>query len=607
MANPKTKESEPKQSYHKKKTILVIAGISLLAIVVFCAILFAVYNFYYSDKILPHVKIGEYSISGKTKSELDDFLKNHTESGAEDFVVYTYNDKKWDKSPTDLEIKYDLAKTENEAMLIGHRSNFLETVKDQVLCLFAPYNINMSVDKETDAVRNFIAGVASEIDKPEKNASLKFENGKVDLVAEESGTRLDQNNLYKTTIDNILALQKTNVVLKLSVKKPDISTANISDTKQKSEGYVSEQFNLKYQNRSFFAAPETVWSWLKFEEIKNSLAINFDQDKMKEWITAKIASKIDDQMKEARLKFEGDKVVVFQQAQDGTVVDQDKLVADIISNLENGQHGADITTKVAKAKEANLPDLNSLYVKDLIGTGKTNFGNSPSNRIHNIQTGANTLSGILIKPGEEFSVVSSLGVIDASGGYLPELVIKETGTKPEYGGGLCQVSTTLFRAVMNAGLEVTDRTNHSYRVSYYEPPVGMDATVYDPRPDFKFINNYDNYILIQAQVDTGSSSITFNVYGKSDGRKSTISNPVVSDITDPEPPLYTETDTLCKGEVKRVESAHQGAKANFNYSVNDASGKQIINKTFYSSYVPWQAKYLTGTKEGPDCAPPPES
>jgi len=130
----------------------------------------------------------------------------------------------------------------------------------------------------------------------------------------------------------------------------------------------------------------------------------------------------------------------------------------------------------------------------------------------------------LIKPGEEFSFVKILGEVDSDHGYLPELVIKKDKTEPEFGGGICQVSTTAFRAALNSGLKITARRNHAYPVQYYNPQ-GMDATVYIPRPDLRFINNTPAYILIQTKIE--DTELIFKFFGTDDGREVKITGPKI--------------------------------------------------------------------------------
>ena len=128
-------------------------------------------------------------------------------------------------------------------------------------------------------------------------------------------------------------------------------------------------------------------------------------------------------------------------------------------------------------------------------------------------------------PNEEFSFNDYLGAVDASNGYLPELVIKDDVTTPEYGGGICQVSTTAFRAAMRSGMKITGRRNHSYPVSYYGTP-GFDATVYKPSPNLTFVNDTGYPVYLDTKIF--GTRLIFDVWGKSDGRQVTINGPFVT-------------------------------------------------------------------------------
>ncbi len=163
----------------------------------------------------------------------------------------------------------------------------------------------------------------------------------------------------------------------------------------------------------------------------------------------------------------------------------------------------------------------------MLARGESNFTGSPKNRTHNINVGSKKFNGILVKPGEEFSFNKLLGPVDASSGYLPELVIKKGTLVPEYGGGLCQVSTTLFRAAVLAGLPILERHPHALPVHYYNPQ-GFDATIYPGVSDLRFKNDTPGYILIQSEI-TGSQ-MNFEIYGTNDGRKVTLDGPNQYDI-----------------------------------------------------------------------------
>lgn len=209
----------------------------------------------------------------------------------------------------------------------------------------------------------------------------------------------------------------------------------------------------------------------------------------------------------------------------------------VISNIQKSEEKSEATPQESKnysvPEEIIAPKLNSDATQEelqkygidkLIGQGVSNFKGSPKNRISNIKTGASKFNGVLIGPGEEFSFIEALGAVDASTGYLPELVIKPNETVPEYGGGLCQVSTTMFRAALNAGLKITSRTNHAYAVQYYSP-TGLDATVYVPKPDLMFMNDTPNYIFVKTRIE--GVQLFFDFFGASDGRQTKIVGPKV--------------------------------------------------------------------------------
>lgn len=219
--------------------------------------------------------------------------------------------------------------------------------------------------------------------------------------------------------------------------------------------------------------------------------------------------------------------------------------------------------KIALLTEMTEPrikasDRERLGLKELIGEGHTNFVGSPKNRLFNINRALKQFENILIAPNEEFSFVKYLGDVDGEHGYLPELVIKYNKTEPEFGGGICQVSSTVFRAAIYSGLKITERRNHAYPVQYYKP-YGMDATIYVPKPDLKFTNNTPGYILMQSIID--GNDLTFRFFGTKDGRSVSVDGPHI---------LERGSD----GSMKTV----------FTQEVNNDEGQNFIRDSFYSNY-----------------------
>jgi vancomycin resistance protein YoaR len=240
--------------------------------------------------------------------------------------------------------------------------------------------------------------------------------------------------------------------------------------------------------------------------------------------------------------------------------------------------------------------VNNLGIKQLIGRGTSTFFHSIPGRVYNVVLASSRINGTLVKPGDTFSFNDTLGDVSAFTGYQQAYIISGGKTILGDGGGVCQVSTTLFRAILNAGLPVVERAAHAYRVGYYEQdsPPGLDATVYGPSPDLKFTNDTPGYILIEATANPKNYSLVFELYGTSDGRAATISKPVVTNVTPALPTVYQDDPTLPTGTLKQTDFSAAGATVTFNYFVK--RGDEIIfQKTFVSNYRPWAAVYLRGT------------
>lgn len=304
--------------------------------------------------------------------------------------------------------------------------------------------------------------------------------------------------------------------------------------------------------------------------------------------------------KNALFKFENNKVVQFRPEEEGISIDSDKFLFDVnksIYALKNKQENKTVSIKKRIIKpEITLANSNKFGIEELIGVGISNYSHSIPERIHNILLASSKFNGVLIPPGKEFSFNEIIGDISISTGYKPAYIIKTGKTVLGDGGGVCQVSSTLFRAALNTGLPIIERTAHAYRVSYYEQDAkpGFDATVYAPSVDLKFKNDTEKYILIQSEVDQVNNILSFKFYGKSDNRKVELSPVTVYDVQPPLPESRQDDPTLRRGIVKQVDFPAWGAKAVFDYKVTRGN-EVLFEKEFFSSYRPWQAIYLVGT------------
>ncbi|MFC1640579.1 VanW family protein [Patescibacteria group bacterium] len=262
----------------------------------------------------------------------------------------------------------------------------------------------------------------------------------------------------------------------------------------------------------------------------------------------------------ARLAYSDGKVVVVEESVDGQAVNTEQALNDIVELLQDKSKDREIALFV-QDEDAEVTEGNyrKLGITDFLGRGESNFSGSSSTRIHNIRTAVDRFDGILIAPENEFSFVTTLGDVDGTTGYLQELVIKENKVIPEFGGGVCQVSTTMFRAAVESGLDITQRKNHAFVVSYYGTP-GTDATIYVPSPDMTFINNTPGYILVQPWIS--GTTLVFDFYGKHDGR-----------------------EVITEGPYQYGNSSG-GTSTSWTQIVYNDAGQEYLRQTFDSYYRP---------------------
>lgn len=292
------------------------------------------------------------------------------------------------------------------------------------------------------------------------------------------------------------------------------------------------------------------------------------------------------------------RVVAFSPSKNGIAIDYERIKNEITSNaIENQPIIVPLYTKlIPPTIQSSAAEKYGLH--DLLGTGESYFFDSIPGRVYNINLGTKKVSGSLVPPSEIFSFNDSIGTISALFGFQKAYSIVRGKTVLDDGGGVCQVSTTLYRAALNSGLPIIERSAHAYRVGYYEQggfAPGLDATVYPPNPDFRFKNDTGHWLLLQAKFDENAKKLTFEIFGTSDDRQTKITGPVILSQTPPPEPITEDDPTLPVGQIKQIDTAHYGAKTSFTRTVT-RNGQEIISETVISNYIPWPARFLKGTK-----------
>jgi len=583
----------------------------VLASILFAVISFVVlYEVQYSQSFYKGIVIDGLNVSKKSYQEVVDLFSNKVDFILKNGLVFNIDCEKGKKEliipksfsglTTDKVFEYysleNWKQVIDQAYKTGRQGNVWQKIKEQIEAFFRGKEFAFSFVMQEKAVESFIKSELGLFLKKAVPASFGFVDGKIAVIPEIVGEKIDVTNIVSIAKNKLSMLDISPVSIKAIEDRPLVVKDNLEEFLPFVAKLVeSKSIILKYKDYSWNVWGYVYASWIKFGQDKT---LTIDSLKVEDYINMNVALYIDSPVQDSHFKVIGGKLEEIMPGVAGNVVNFEKLKSDIEVSLRQlydkqnelggGNIIVDIETVVEQPKVTKETIL-EYGIREVVGSATTNFEGGSLDRQHNIETGVAKLNGLLLAPGEEFSAVNAIGEITEEAGFVKEYVIKEGKTQKELGGGLCQIATTLFRLALNTGLPITERKNHHYVISYYG--AGLDATIYGPHPDLRFVNDTGNYLLLQGSAE--NNIVTLEFYGVRDGRVVEISKPVLYNWVLPPATKYIASIGLPWGKLRCTEIAHNGVTADALYTVTYVDGtKKETN--FHSVYSPWQKVCLVG-------------
>ena len=585
------------RNYSKPK--LKKLGIRFILISYFVAMLsFIGFHVYYADKILPNIYVNDIAVGGLTFEEAQTLLAEKLKSPEE--ITLKIKDHEAKVSPTNIEFEFLPVATAKKAFYIGRTDSFSANIKSKALSILNTISLAPEYKYNSLSLRSFLNLAKIEALDEYLEPTYVYENDEVKILAGKSGETFDEAFIEKEIIKRLVFNLSPSLEAEVSMVNPTLSMQDLTNLKIRVDEILAKDYSLIFNDYKWELDKATILSFLQpvKKSVTNTVLIankSVILDKLNE-----IAEEVNRNPRGQVLEVENGKAVQFVSAENGLrLVVKDSYDA-IEKGLLDGQ-GIDSGQKeIALAVEVSTPpEIDNEYkIEDVLGVGHSKFRGSDAGRMHNIKTASEKVSGILVEPGGVFSFVEAVGPINRDAGFTSAKVISGVRTVLGDGGGVCQVSTTIFRAALNAGLPILERNAHSYRVGYYEQDSepGLDATIYSPSVDFTFKNDTDGYILVTSNFNQSEATLDFTIYGKSDGRTVEITKPKMLSQTPPPETRNIEDGSLPKGVKKLQENAIWGAVVTFDRTVK--KGDEVLyDDTFKSVYRAWGAVYLVGTAE----------
>ena len=580
-------------------TITVLLKKYLL--VFFLAILFLFWGIpllWGKNNVPPRVSFGDKFLKGDI-ADIHDAVSKEADVFEKKTVTIIFQNKKINTNFLDIGLKIDRDKTvENLKMVLSGEDALSQKSQKEASSgytlkwwssLIWGYKVPAHYSFDLSKLEKLTGSKFNVVLTPVQEATVRIDNDKTVLIPAKEGFGIDGMAVVAQVLRDLKNWDNESVSIKVAKAEPAITTNEAEAFKQEIDRLTEYPFALRAGSYNFNLPRSTVLSWVKIQRKENletvsvesgeglNLVVNtvlagrnfseakagyhlewdVDKDKIRGLVDQQVQGAVYRAPVNGVLAFEGGAIQEISASQSEITTEVDSATEKIAQALKKKEYFIELPVNENPAS-LSLQNVKKLGIDTLIGKGESDFTGSPKNRRHNLAVGSGKFNGVVIPQGEEFSFLTTLGPVDKSTGYLPELVIKGDKTIPEYGGGMCQVSTTCFRAEVNSGLRTTERQNHAYPVQYYSPQ-GTDATVYIPHPDLKFMNDTPAPILIQTKIV--GNILTFEFFGKSDGRTVTLEGPRVWD-----------------------KKSDGSMKTEWIQKVFDKSGKLMFQKNFLSKY-----------------------
>ncbi len=559
-----------------KTRLAVILG-ALVAFVVFAILVDTALSY---NRVHAGITISGVDVGRMTPDDTESALARRVQRAANNQVTLVADGgRTWNVLPADVSTQVHTAETVAAAMAVTRDGNIFHDLGTRFSLYFSKKEAPLQVTTDPALLDALLGEIASELNVPPVNAGLAIDGGEVSVIEGRDGLVVDTNAARAAVEELLFSLASGQVPIAMKAEAPAIKATDTSEAVAMAKTMLSEAVRLQRGDLAWTVSPSRIAGAMDFTaegEGSSSRLIPFlSADKLGD-LFKDVADSVKTEPKKATWETNGETAALIE-GRPGTALDPVKTAAELTRAALLPSERVATVQVVETPPERTTEQAKQMGVVSKLATYTTEFGGSEGRR-KNVARAAELISGTLLAPGEEFDFDRVVGQRTPENGFTTAPAIIAGKLEDSLGGGICQVSTTLFNAVFFAGLDVTTRTNHSIYISHY--PKGRDATVSWGGPAFRFVNDTPNWILIKAA--SSSSSLTFVLYGTPMNRQVTYTT---GDWYGLKPPneKRVKTDTLDQGKTRVVEDGQTGRSVKVTRRVIQ-DGKTVHQDTFVSTY-----------------------
>ena len=562
----------------------------------------------FAEAIYPGVEVWGADLSGLTRSQAADVLSQHITYTQSSSVIFRDGGQQWMATPGQLGVQFELANTIESAFAFGRSGDLAQDLNDQWQAWYRGKSVSPVFTFSPALAEQYMGQIIAEVDRPPVEAEIIVDGLDVQVTTGEYGRTVQVPTTIANLLDPFSELESVDTALVIEEYRPDVldatRQAEIARTILSAplELYIAAAAESDPEPWVF--EPEALAQMLAIRRVEQedgeiTYSVGLHDVQLSGFLET-LVEPLSVAPENARFIFNDDtrELEVIQPAAVGRQLNVAETIQNINAQLVAGEHRAALQFDFSEPEIGDETTAAELGITGLVSAKTTTFYGSSETRISNIQVGGATMHGVLVPPQGEFSFNEFLGDVSLDTGFSEALIIFGGRTIKGVGGGICQVSTTVFRAAWYGGYPIVERNSHAYRVGYYEqgndsPGPGLDATIFTPVADFRFTNDRAAWLLIEVYVRVNNRSITYKFYSADDGRQVRVDRPVVQNTVDAEPPIYDENPDLETGEIKQVDWEAQGADVSVTRTVS-RNEELVFEDVVRTHYQPWQAIYEYG-------------
>jgi len=586
----------------------LLAGI-LASLLLGMMVLIAVLGIFYKGRIYPGIAVSSVDLSNLSVQEAGAKLSatySYSQAGK---IMLTYGSDSWLATPAELGFYPDFKASSESAYAMGRGGSIFIRPFYPLIARFSGINVPMRIIYDQGKTQEYLLKIANEINRPVIEASLTINGTDVETIPGQTGRFLDIT--ATTSLINIQLSTLHDGVIPLVVRETTPRIVDLSSQAEEIRKILSEPLRIRVPGAGESGPGPWAISAADMAKMitidhkdgnpEGELLIGLDQLQLRAYLDS-VAPYINQEPTNARFIFNDDtrQLDLLTSASVGRKLNMEDSLAKINDRVLRGEHDVELTVVTHEPEVPDSATAESLGITELVHAYTSYYYGSNGSRVQNIKTAAKEFHGLLIPPGGIVSMAEIMDDITLDNGYSEALIIYGNQTIKGVGGGVCQVSTTLFRAAFFAGFPILERHAHAYRVGYYEQTpsggrdanlAGLDATVFIPVVDMKFKNDTPYWLLMETYPT--ETSLTWKFYSTKDGRTVRWETTGPVNIVKAPEPKYVENPDMAKGKFKQIDYSADGADIDVLRTVY-MNGQAYFTDSFRTHYVPWQAVYEMG-------------